>query len=148
MRSTMLIELERFDGIVVFATNFERNYDEAFRSRISYHVHFPLPDASARRLLWERMIVAEIPLVEPRDSLVERCVLASEGLSGREVRTCMRLALPKALLTSVNDVASARLAWPHIELGIAELRRARESVGRSGAASAGDQRAARAMLGV
>ena len=29
MRSTMLIELEKFNGIVIFATNFAKNYDEA-----------------------------------------------------------------------------------------------------------------------
>ena len=29
MRSTLLIELERFEGIVVFATNFAKNYDSA-----------------------------------------------------------------------------------------------------------------------
>ena len=27
LRSTLLIELEKFEGIVIFATNFEKNYD-------------------------------------------------------------------------------------------------------------------------
>lgn len=148
MRSTMLVELERFDGIVVFATNFERNYDEAFRSRISYHINFLLPDATARRQLWQRMIVAEIPLAQSRDSLVEHCVLASDELSGREIRSCLRLALPKALLASDGDLASARLAWPHLERAIAEVKHARESVGQNRRLPSTDQNAVRKMLGV
>lgn len=148
MRSTMLIELERFEGLVVFATNFERNYDEAFRSRIGYHVHFALPDTAARRQLWSRMIVAEIPLAEPRESLLELCAAASEGLSGRDIRTCMRLALPKPLLACGGNSAEARLAWPHLEQAIAEVRRASDAVGQRRSSLSDSQAAARSMLGV
>jgi SpoVK/Ycf46/Vps4 family AAA+-type ATPase len=52
MRSTLLIELERFEGLVVFATNFAKNYDSAFVSRIRYHIEFSLPDLDARTRLW------------------------------------------------------------------------------------------------
>lgn len=148
MRSTMLIELERFDGIVVFATNFERNYDEAFRSRIGYHIHFSLPDVSERRQLWERVVVPEIPLAESRESLVSQSALASDGLSGREIRSCMRLALPKALLASGGDTASARLAWEHVEAAIGEVKRALQNIGRGSGVLSGDQSTARALLGV
>lgn len=41
MRSTLLIELERFEGVAVFATNFAKNYDSAFVSRIRYHTVTP-----------------------------------------------------------------------------------------------------------
>lgn len=148
MRSTMLIELERFDGLVVFATNFERNYDEAFRSRIGYHVHFALPDAPARHQLWSRVIVDQIPLADTKESLVERCVIASEGMSGREIRTCMRLALPKPLLACAGNGAEARLAWPHVEQAIADVRRASEAIGQRRSALSSSQDAARSMLGV
>ena len=33
-RSVMLLELEKFDGIVIFTTNLLENYDEAFKRRI------------------------------------------------------------------------------------------------------------------
>lgn len=51
MRSTLLIELERCEGVVVFATNFAKNYDNAFVSRIRYHIEFSLPDFDGRRQL-------------------------------------------------------------------------------------------------
>lgn len=136
MRSTLLIELERFEGIVVFASNFARNYDEAFRSRISYHIHFDLPDKVARLALWERMIVPGIPLGDARASLVERCADASRGLSGREVRTCLRLALPKALLDAGGSPADARLRWEHLRQAIAQVQDAQKRVGKPSVATA------------
>jgi len=138
MRSTLLIELERFEGIVVFASNFARNYDEAFRSRISYHIHFDLPDRVARLALWERMIVPGIPLADVRSSLVERCADASRGLSGREIRTCLRLALPKALLDAGGNPADARLCWEHLRQAIAQVQDAQRHVGKPPVAAAGE----------
>jgi SpoVK/Ycf46/Vps4 family AAA+-type ATPase len=148
MRSTLLIELERFDGVVVFATNFERNYDTAFRSRIGYHVRFDLPDHAARRRLWDRLMVEAIPLAAPRTHLLSHCAEMSEGLSGRELRTCMRLALPKALLAAEADGSAPALAQSHLDEAIAEVRRAMEEVGSTPREKlAGQAAAARQLLG-
>lgn len=122
MRSTMFIELERFDGIVVFASNFAQNYDKAFLSRISYHVSFGLPEVTELRALWNRMITAKIPLAEDRTTLIERCSESSVGLAGRDIRTCLRLALPKALLAAGGDPGKAQLAWEHLSEAIAQVR--------------------------
>lgn len=131
MRSTLLIELERFDGIVIFATNFARNYDEAFRSRITHHVRFDLPDEKARAGIWSRMLVERIPLAGERDSLVVAAAARSAGLSGREIRTCMRLALPKALLAARASNTPARLSIHHLDEAIAEIMNARRDVASS-----------------
>jgi AAA+ superfamily predicted ATPase len=126
MRSTMLIELERFDGIVIFATNFARNFDEAFRSRIGYHVRFELPDTETRIKLWSRMMVPEIPLGEEREPLLKQCAEASDGLSGREIRTGMRLALPKAVMAAEENEAVLR--FEHVASAIADIRLAHREV--------------------
>lgn len=122
MRSTLLIELERFDGVVVFATNFERNYDAAFRSRIGYHIRFDLPDLAARHRLWDRLMVSAIPLHSSRQDLLANCAELSEGFSGREIRTCMRLALPKALMAAELAAQAPALAQQHLEEAIEEVR--------------------------
>ena len=70
MRSTLLIELERFNGIVVFATNFAKNYDRAFVSRIRYHIEFKLPDLEGRKQLWNRLLVIGVPLEEERALII------------------------------------------------------------------------------
>jgi SpoVK/Ycf46/Vps4 family AAA+-type ATPase len=127
MRSTLLIELERFEGLVVFATNFAKNYDSAFVSRIRYHIEFQLPDHDARTRLWQRMLVPGIPLVEDRTALIARCAAASEGLSGREIRTVLRTAFPRALIA---DPQQPRVRWEHLETAIADVIAANRNVGR------------------
>lgn len=148
MRSTMLIELERFEGVVVFATNFARNYDEAFRSRISYHVKFILPDLEARKALWSRMLVDAIPLNGERNDFIDWCAELSENLSGREIRTCMRLALPKAMMEQ-SGVEPA-LSLGHLKDSIHQVKLAQTEVAssRQGRSSDADLATAKRLLGV
>lgn len=146
MRSTMLIELEKFDGIVIFATNFAKNYDEAFRSRIGYHVEFTLPDLEARTRLWDRMIVAKIPLAEDRVVLIEQCANQSEGLSGREIRTCMRLALPKVLMEAESNQQEPKLTFAHLSSAMDSVRKAQKEVGSNVDHRVNRERAANAKM--
>lgn len=127
MRSTLLIELERFEGIVVFATNFAKNYDSAFVSRIRYHIEFKLPDLESRKRLWDRMLVPGIPISEHRQALIELAAEASEGLSGREIRTVMRTALPRALLANPSEPVVTRA---HLESAIFDVHKANKNVGK------------------
>lgn len=127
MRSTLLIELERFEGIVVFATNFAKNYDSAFVSRIRYHIEFKLPDLECRRRLWQRMLVPGVPLAEEREVLIARCAQASEGFSGREIRTALRIAFPRAI---VEEPAAPTVRWRHLEAAIGDIRLANRNVGK------------------
>ena len=128
MRSTMLIELEKFDGIVIFATNFAKNYDEAFRSRISYHIEFTLPDLEARIKLWHKMLVSGIPLLGDRQELIDQCADLSAGFSGREIRNAMRLALPKPILAT-DCIEDARLNSEHLTAAINEVKKGQEQIG-------------------
>ncbi len=58
----LLQRMEQYDGVSILTTNFERGLDEAFRRRLKFRVHFPLPDADQRAELWRRMIPAEMPV--------------------------------------------------------------------------------------
>lgn len=126
MRSTLLIELERFEGIAVFATNFAKNYDSAFVSRIRYHIEFKLPDLEVRELLWKRLLVPGIPLAEDRETIIARCAAESENLSGREIRTVLRTAFPRALVASPT---SPLVTWEHIQSAIQDVRISNRNVG-------------------
>lgn len=129
MRSTMLIELEKFNGIVIFATNFAKNYDEAFRSRIGYHVEFTLPDLEARTRLWHKMITDKIPLADSKANLVNQCAEYSDGFSGREIRTCMRLALPKVLVEAEKLGIEPKLQFSHLVSAMDSIKKAQKEVG-------------------
>ncbi|MNG74921.1 ATP-dependent zinc metalloprotease FtsH [compost metagenome] len=124
MRSTLLIELEKHPGVVIFASNFARNYDSAFVSRISQHIHFELPGDDERRAIWARLLVPGIPLGADRETLLDGLVAPSAGLSGREIRTCLRLSLPKPLLPEGGGVLLAS----HLLEAIEQLHKARNEI--------------------
>lgn len=60
--SYLLQRLERYDGLVVMATNFEKNVDEAFVRRIHARIEFVLPGAEERRRIWAANLPATAPV--------------------------------------------------------------------------------------
>lgn len=54
----LLQRIEDYSGVVILATNLRQNIDDAFQRRIQVVVEFPVPDASARRAIWERLVPA------------------------------------------------------------------------------------------
>jgi AAA+ superfamily predicted ATPase len=54
----LLQRLESHRGIVVLATNLNRNLDEAFLRRIHVVAEFPMPGPDERAQIWERHLVA------------------------------------------------------------------------------------------
>jgi len=103
MRTTLLIELEKYDGIVIFATNFIKNYDSAFISRIGYQIEFELPDLEARTRLWNKFLLQSIPFLGDREDTILKVSEQSNGLSGRDIRKCLRISLPKIFNQQLDD---------------------------------------------
>ncbi len=86
MRSQILICLEKFSGVVIFATNLVSNYDRAFESRIR-SIEFALPDEERRRKIW----AIHLPKSFPVDSEVTPDRLAKiEDVSGRDIRNTVQ----------------------------------------------------------
>ena len=51
--SYLLQRIERYDGIIILTSNFRGNIDPAFTRRLHHIIHFPEPDARARRRMWQ-----------------------------------------------------------------------------------------------
>ncbi|MBE6814409.1 MAG: ATP-binding protein [Ruminococcaceae bacterium] len=83
-RSVLLMELEKFSGVVVFTTNLISNYDEAFKRRILLSVYFEMPDVEAREKIWRLHISEKMPLTKDvtAKSLAERY----DGVSGADIK--------------------------------------------------------------
>ena len=60
----LLQRIEQYEGIVVLATNLQRNLDDAFIRRINEVIEFPMPDEAAREQIWQRHFPAEAPTKE------------------------------------------------------------------------------------
>ena len=65
----LLQRIEQYAGVSILATNLLQNFDEAFRRRISYMVHFPMPDVNLRKELWETIFPKETPIGWDVDAL-------------------------------------------------------------------------------
>ncbi len=57
----LLQKMEEHSGIVILASNYQQNMDEAFKRRIKFCIEFPLPDARYRKKIWEAGFPKELP---------------------------------------------------------------------------------------
>jgi AAA+ superfamily predicted ATPase len=60
--SYLLQRIESFDGLIILASNFKNNIDEAFLRRFQALIHFPMPNAHERFLLWSQAIPTQLEL--------------------------------------------------------------------------------------
>lgn len=60
--SYILQRIEQYEGIVLLATNFRNNIDEAFMRRMKYAVEFEMPDTNIRKEIWKSGFSKDVPL--------------------------------------------------------------------------------------
>lgn len=65
--SYLLQRIETYAGLVILATNFRSNLDEAFTRRFETIVHFPLPKAPERLALWRKALPVKLQLAQEID---------------------------------------------------------------------------------
>ena len=83
--NTLLQELERHTGIVIFTTNRMGKLDAALERRITAKVEFEFPDEKQREEIWKRLI----PKAAPIDSDVEFQHLAEYPLAGGNIKNAV-----------------------------------------------------------
>jgi len=95
--NVMLQELERFDGVVIFATNLAANFDPAFERRIRTHVLFELPGVEEREQIWRVQLHQRTPVAADVNfrELAERY-----AVSGGDIRNAV---LKAALSAAAED---------------------------------------------
>lgn len=93
LRAALLIALDAFEGLAVFATNSASSYDPAVHTRVR-HIEIPLPDASAREAIWRTHLPPHLPLA-PDVSCTTLAQL--DGVSGREIKKAVIEAATRAL---------------------------------------------------
>ncbi|MGD2114428.1 MAG: AAA family ATPase, partial [Acidobacteriota bacterium] len=57
----LLQRMEEHEGVVILASNFRQNLDEAFTRRLRFVVELPMPAEDERMRLWERMLPEALP---------------------------------------------------------------------------------------
>jgi SpoVK/Ycf46/Vps4 family AAA+-type ATPase len=126
-RSVMLLELDSFPGVTIFATNLASNYDTAFIRRIVGHVEMPLPDAEGRARLWRYHIPARMP-VDLDDADWDRLVAETDGLAGGDI---LNIVVYAASLSLEREGPSCRITLADFLAAIDASKRAKSEIGVS-----------------
>ncbi len=125
--NVMLQELERYDGVVIFATNLAANFDPAFERRIRTHVLFQLPDREEREEIWRVQLHDRTPLADDVDfdALAE-----AYAVSGGDIRNAVLKAALSAAAAEGPD-AEKRIHQRHFIDGMEEVVRAKTVMSQS-----------------
>lgn len=123
-RSVMLLQLDSFDGIVIFATNLPENFDGAFVRRILAHIEFELPDEECLLRLWQYLLPDEIPRAD--DVTFEWLTSQSSGLAGGDILNVVKLAASKAVARNTDE---CRVSQQDMLEAISQVRSGKEQVG-------------------
>lgn len=88
----LLQRVEKFPGVVIMATNYEQNLDDAFRRRILSNIHVPLPNPEARTLLWQKSIPESFEYAQPEipDLLARHFALTGGNISNIIKQACLK----------------------------------------------------------
>ena len=94
-RSVMLLELEKFNGVVIFTTNLLSNYDEAFKRRILASIEFTLPDEEGRKAIFKTHLPEKLPLSE--DITIDLLANEFNDVSGSDIKDIVFMGAVNAI---------------------------------------------------
>ena len=106
-RSVLLTLLNDFDDVILFATNYIENFDEAFMRRILAHIKFELPDYDCRVRLYETLIPKKLPTI---DLNIHELATEYASVSGSDISNAILRAAFKAARTNDEYVKHAYFA--------------------------------------
>ncbi|CAB3778788.1 ATP-dependent zinc metalloprotease FtsH [Paraburkholderia ultramafica] len=112
--SYLLQRLDDYGGLVILASNLKDNIDVAFARRFQAILHFPRPNQSERRRIWQMAFPREAPV----DPSLDLDALSNLDLTGAGIVGAARNA---ALLAAHEGVAE--IGKPHIVRAIARQYR-------------------------
>ncbi len=84
----LLQKMEEHEGIVVLASNFRKNLDDAFLRRLHFTIEFPLPDDNSRKEIWRKAFPRETPIA----SNVDFAFLSRFKLAGGNIKNIILAA--------------------------------------------------------
>ncbi len=102
-RSVMLTQLDDFEGIVIFATNFYKNYDKAFIRRIFAHIEFLKPSLEGREKIWKLYLPTKLPLTEQVD--IKKLSEESDGLTASDIKNIVLKSAIRTLSLNQDKVS-------------------------------------------
>jgi hypothetical protein len=104
--SYLLQRVEAFDGLVILASNFKTNIDEAFIRRFQSVVHFPMPNPQERLSIWQKSIPGNLKLAA---HVPLQAIAKKYELTGASIMNVMQYCCLQALHLKSNEVTEDML---------------------------------------
>ena len=95
--TSVLTEFEKYDGMIIMATNRAQGLDEAMNRRISLMVEFKLPDYNLREKIWEAHLPRDKLSLDPKTLQSLRPIAMEYELSGGLIRNAALAAISNAV---------------------------------------------------
>ncbi|MBN2487696.1 MAG: ATP-binding protein [Methanosarcinaceae archaeon] len=89
----LLQKMEEHEGIVILASNFKKNIDEAFLRRLNFNIVFPFPDEKLRENIWRSIFPDRTPIADD----IDFSFLANFKITGGNIKN---IALSAAFLAA------------------------------------------------
>lgn len=104
--SYLLQRIEEYPGMVVLASNFKNNIDNAFARRFNEMIHFPLPDVEERKILWGSILPDNVTL---ENGLTPDVLAKTYKLSGAQINNVISKI-------AIQNIASNAAAITHSDV--------------------------------
>jgi AAA+ superfamily predicted ATPase len=99
--SYLLQRVEDYPGLIILASNFKNNLDDAFIRRFHALIHFPMPNANDRLILWKKALPANLEM----DSSINLNELAQKyELSGAGILNAIQHAALQSYTANSNVI--------------------------------------------
>src|SRR5690606_23710160 len=101
--SYLLQRVEDFPGLIILASNFKSNIDQAFIRRFNAIIHFPMPNHLERHQLWKTSVPPKAELAEDVDLLA---LAGKYELSGSAILSVIHYASLQTIHRNSNRILS------------------------------------------
>ncbi|PHN01253.1 ATP-binding protein [Flavilitoribacter nigricans] len=90
----LLQRIEHYDGLVILASNFKSNIDEAFLRRFQSIIYFPKPGSGERLMLWQNSFPKQVSLAKDIDlpQIAQKYELSGSEIVNVVQFCCLRAA--------------------------------------------------------
>ena len=114
--NVLLKELENFEGVCIFATNFSDKFDPAFERRLTMHIEFELPTQKQAR----NILDVTLPK-KARDKKLDLTQIDASGLTGGDIKN---VVLNAAGIAAKEH--SEKIKTEHINQSVNHVRKTKQ----------------------
>ena len=102
----LLQRIENYPGLVILASNFKSNIDDAFMRRFHSIIYFPIPKASERRKIWENAFPTEVSFSKDVDF---QTLAKQYEITGANIMNIVQYCCLEALSAKDNTISLSLL---------------------------------------